>query len=103
MNFIPIHLARPLFPATAHPRLQFTFPTATQSVHAVLQSFHVQMHDMDRNVEDVQVSLTTFFDPVQSTTSGEVEIDIQRTGSDGSIFLSSDAIEAEVRVLVIGI
>jgi hypothetical protein len=52
---------------------------------------------------DIRVSLVTFFDPVQSATNGEVEVQIQRTGSDGNIFMSSDLIQAEVRLLVIGI
>jgi hypothetical protein len=105
MIFLPVRLggAGATFPATTYPRVPFSFSTAVQSAHAVLESFHVQMDDMDRSVQDIQVSLVTFFDPVQSATSGEVEIQIQRTGSDGSIFFSSDLIQAEVRLLVIGI
>jgi hypothetical protein len=92
-----------LFPATPRPRVPFTFSAAVETAHAVLQSFHLQVDDSDSNVRDVQVSLTTFFDPVQSPTSGEVEVEIRRTGSDGSIFLESDTIQAEIRILVIGI
>jgi hypothetical protein len=105
MNFVSIQHGGPgtVFPATAEFRLPFTFPTAVQSVHALLQSFQLHTRRRDRHVENIEVSLTPIFDPTQSTTSGEVEIELQRTGSDDSIFLSSDAIEAEVRILVIGI
>ena len=105
MNFLTLQLGGPgvLFSATPRARLPFTFPTAAQSAHAVLQSFHLQVDDSDSNVKDVQVALTTFFDPVQSATSGEVEVEIRRTGSDGSILIESSIIQAEVRILVIGI
>src|SRR5215207_8947598 len=95
-----------IFPATAHLRLPFTFPTSVQTAHAVLQSFHLEVDHSDSHVKDVQVSLTTFFDPVQSTTSGEVEVAFERTGSDGNsapfAFPEPEAISAEVRILVIG-
>lgn len=104
MKFLSIQLGGPgvLFPETPRSRVPFTFPTAVQSAHAVLQSFHLQHDDSDRTVRDVQVSLTTFFDPIQSPTSGEVEVEIQRTGSDHSILHHTHAIQAEVRILVVG-
>jgi hypothetical protein len=91
------------FPASVHPRVPFSFPKPVQTAHAVLQSFYVENVDKDRDVKDIQVSLITFFDPVQSATSGEVEIQLLRTGSTESIFLAPELIEGEVRALVIGI
>jgi hypothetical protein len=96
-----------IFPATAQLRLPFTFPTSVQTAYAVLQSFYLQVDHSDSHVKDVQVSLRTQFDPVQSTTSGEVEVAFERTGSDGNSAPFSlpepKAISAEVRILVIGI
>jgi hypothetical protein len=64
----------------------------------------LQVRESDSEVRDVAVILTTHFDPVQSTTSGEVEVEFQRTDSSGGgIFVKSDTIEAEIRILVIGI
>jgi hypothetical protein len=104
MNFLSIHLGEAYFPQTTRTRVPFTFPTAVRSAHAVLQSFQLETDDSDGHVKDAQVSLITFFDPVQSTTSGEVEVEIQRTDLDDNIlWLESNVIEAEVRILVIGI
>ena len=48
------------------------------------------------------VVLTTQFDPVQSATSGEVELEFQRTDrSDAGILEQTETIEAQVRILVV--
>jgi hypothetical protein len=94
-----------VYPPTQRVRVPFAFPTPVQTAHAVLQSFHLQVTDEDSEVRDVVVMLTTHFDPFQSTTSGEVEVEFQRTDSSGAGFLGvqSDTIEAQIRILVIGI
>jgi len=69
-----------------------------------LQSFHLEPNADDAEVLDVAVILTTHFDPFQSTTSGEVEVEYQRTDSSGAGFdVQSETIEMEIRILVIGI
>lgn len=84
-------------------RVFFAFPTAVQSAHAVLQSFTVRTESDDIDVDDVVVSLQTVFDPIQSATSGIVEVRIQLTGSSGGfMIISSTSVVAEVHLLVIG-
>ena len=104
MNFLTVQLGAAEFPNTTRTRVPFTFTTAIQSAQAVLQSFELRTDDSDGHVKNVQVVLTTIFDPVQSTTSGEVEVEIQRTDEDDNVLvLETNSIEAEVRILVIGI
>jgi hypothetical protein len=108
MSFLEIRIGRPgtLSLDTVETRYPFTFPTAVRSAHALLQSFYLQSHDPDRHIKDVHVSLTTFFDPVQSTTSGEVGVEIELTDSseEASILaFESDTIATEVRLLVVGV
>jgi hypothetical protein len=85
-------------------RVPFAFPTPVQTAHAVLQSFHLEVPGGDSEVRDVAVVLTTHFDPFQSTTSGEVEVEFERTDSSrGGVFIQTDTIEAQIRIVVIGI
>lgn len=85
-------------------RVPFAFPAPVQTAHAVLQSFHLAVPGGDSEVRDVAVVLTTHFDPFQSKTSGEVEVEFQRTDASGPGFLvQSDTIEAQIRIVVIGI
>jgi hypothetical protein len=102
VNFYEIKVGGPgsVLPPSPRIRLPFAFPSPLQTAHAVLQSFHLEPNADDAEVLDVAVILTTHFDPFQSTTSGEVEVELQRTG--GSL-LQSEAIKAEIRILVIGI
>jgi hypothetical protein len=105
MIFLETQVGSPgaVYPATNRFRLPFAFPTPVQTAYAVLRSFHLQVRDDDSEVRDVAVILTTHFDPVQSTTSGEIEVEFQRTDSSGGVLIESDTIEAQVRFLVIGI
>lgn len=91
-----------VFPPTQRVHIPFAFPTSVRTAHAVLQSFHLRTRADDSQVEDVAVVLTTHFDPYQSTTGGEVEVELRRTGSAGGILLATGTIEAQVRILVIG-
>ena len=106
MNFYETEVGSPgaVFPPTQRVRVPFAFPAPVQSVHAVLQSFHLEVADKDSEVRDVVAILTPRFDPLQSTTSGVVEVEFQRTDSSGAGFLgvASDTIEAQIRILVIG-
>jgi hypothetical protein len=55
-------------------------------------------------VKDVAVVLTTHFDPSQSATSGEVEVEFQRTDtSDTGLWEQPETIEAQIRILVVGL
>ena len=82
----------------------FAFPAPVETAHALLRSFHLQVTAPDAEVKDVAVVLTTHFDPAQSATSGEVEVEFQRTDrSDAGLWLQSEAIEAQIRILVVGI
>lgn len=105
MNFYETEVGSPgvVFTPTQRVRVPFAFPTPVQSVHAVLQSFHLEVAE-DSEVRDVGVILTPHFDPLQSTTSGEVEVELQRTDSSdpGILHQQPETIEAQVRVLVIG-
>lgn len=84
-------------------RVPFAFPAPVQTAHAVLQSFHLEVHGGDSEVRDVGVVLTTHFDPFQSRTSGEVEVEFQRTDSSRTgLIVRSDTIEAQIRIVVIG-
>jgi hypothetical protein len=106
MNLYEITVGGPaaVYPATQRFRVPFAFPTAVQTAHAVLRSFHLELATRDSEVKDVAVLLTTHFDPFQSTTSGEVEVEFQRTDtSRGGIWVQSDTIKAQIRVLVVGI
>lgn len=84
-------------------RVFFAFPQAVQSAHAALQSFTVRASGDDIDLGDVRVSVETLFDKEQSQTSGIVEVRIRLTGSTGGVFISSESIEAEVRVVVVGL
>jgi hypothetical protein len=107
MNFIQIELGGPDTVASSETRFRhpFAFPNPVRTAYAALQSFHFWTDDSDGHVKEVEVVLTTHFDPVQSTTSGEVEFEITRTDASGNSFLSveSDTIAYKVSVLVIGI
>jgi hypothetical protein len=105
MIFLPLRMggAGRIFPESPSVRLPFTFPKAVDSAHAVLQSFHVQLDDGDSEVSDLRVALTTFFDPVQSRTSGEVQIEVHQTVSDAFLQVRAHITQVEVRLLVIGI
>jgi hypothetical protein len=107
MNFIPIELGDPdgVAPEESRFRLPFTFPSPVRTAYAALQSFHFWTDDSDGHVKEVEVALTTHFDPVQSTTSGEVEFEIKRTDATGNSFLhvESETIAYKIAVLVIGI
>lgn len=92
------------FPPSQRFRVPFAFPSAVQTAHAMVRSFHLEVASSDSEVKDVAVVLTTHFDPFQSTTSGEVEVEFQRTDtSRGGIWIKSDSIKAQLRILVIGI
>lgn len=106
MNFYVITVGGPA--ATYAPsqrfRMPFAFSTAAQTAHALLRSFHLEIGTRDSELKDVAVVLTTHFDPFQSATSGEVEVEFQRTDtSRGGILVQSDTIKAQIRILVIGI
>lgn len=66
----------------APPSSRFTvplaFPEPVEMAYALLQSFHLRVRAPDAEVKDVAVVLTTHFDPVQSATSGVVEVEWQR-------------------------
>ena len=103
MIFAPLRVGGPNSVLAPVSTVFFAFPADVQSAHAVLQSFSVRTDSDDIDVENVQVSLETFFDPAQSPTSGMVEVRIQLTGSPGGFtFISSRSVVAEVRLLVIG-
>ena len=107
MNFTEITVGGPAAtyaPPSQRFRVPFAFPTAVQAAYAVVRSFHLEVASSDSEVKDVAVVLTTHFDPFQSTTSGEVEVEFQRTDtSRGGIWIKSDSIKAQIRILVIGI
>lgn len=106
MNFDEIQLGGPGqdFAPSGRFRVPFAFSTDVGTAHPVLQSFHLEVRHSDSHVRDVAVSLTPIFDPVQSARSGEVDVEIQRTGSDGNILSNeSDSIRAQVRILVVGL
>jgi hypothetical protein len=106
MMFYETELGSPgaVYPATRRFRLPFAFPAPVRTAYAVLRSFHLEVRDEDSEVRDVAVLLTTHFDPVQSTTSGEVEVEFQRTdSSDPLLGVQSDTIEVQIRILVVGI
>jgi hypothetical protein len=105
VNFYETEIGGPgaVFGPSERLRVPFAFPTAVQTAHAVLRSFHLALPDGDSEVRDVGVVLTTHFDPFQSTTSGEVEVEFERTGSSGGVFIQTDTIEAQIRILVIGV
>ena len=107
MNFYETTIGGPgaVSAPSRHIRVPFAFPDPVQTAHAVLRSFHLEVTDEDSELRNLVVSLTTHFDPFQSTTSGEVEVEFQLTDSSGAGFLGvqSDTIEAQIRVLVIGI
>jgi hypothetical protein len=106
VNFYETEVGSPgaVFPPSQRVRVPFAFSTPVQTVHAVLRSFHLEVGRKDSEVRDVVVILTPRFDPLQSTTSGVVEVEFQRTDSSGAGFLGlqSDTIEAQIRILVIG-
>lgn len=84
--------------------LPFAFPSPVQTAYAMLRSFHLERQMRDAEVKDLAVSLTTHFDPVQSATSGQVELEFERTDtSRGGIWVQTDNIYAHVRILVVGI
>jgi hypothetical protein len=104
VNFHEIKVGSPsVYPPTNRLRVPFALPSPVQTAHAVLKSFHLRLDDGDSEVRDVVVMLTTHFDPFQSTTSGEVEVEFQRTDSGAGLVLQSDLIEAEIRILLISI
>lgn len=86
-------------------RLPFAFSSPVQTAHALLRSFHLQVTDEDSEVTEVAVVLTTHFDPFQSTSIGEVEVEFQRTDSSdkGLLNIQSESVEAQIRILVVGI
>ena len=67
------------FPPTQRMMVPFAFPAPVETAHALLRSFHLEVTAPDAEVKDVAVVLTTHFDPAQSATSGEVEVEFQRT------------------------
>jgi hypothetical protein len=82
----------------------FAFPAPVETAYAVLRSFHLQVRAPDSEVKDVAVVLTTHFDPSQSATSGEVEVEFQRTDtSDTGLWEQPETIEAQIRILVVGL
>lgn len=93
-----------VFAATNRFRVPFAFPAPVETAYAVLRSFHLQAVAPDAEVKDIAVVLTTHFDPSQSATSGEVEIEFQRTDtSDSGLWVQPEAIEAQIRMLVVGL
>ena len=105
MMFYETQLGSPgaTYPERNRFRVPFAFPTPIQTAHAVVRSFHLRARGGDSHIRDLAVILTTHFDPFQSATSGEVEVEFQRTGMGGGIFIESRTIEAQIRILVIGI
>lgn len=104
MIFAPLRVGGPNSVLAPVSSVFFALPTAVQNAHAVLQSFTVRTDGDDIDVDDVVVSLKTFFEPAQSATSGMVEVRIQLTGSTGGfMIISSTSVVAEVRLLVIGV
>ena len=93
-----------VFGATQRFTVPFAFTAPVETAYAVLRSFHLRVIAPDAEVKDVAVVLTTQFDPVQSAKSGEVEVEFRRTDtSDAGIFEQPEAIEAQIRILVVGI
>ena len=106
MNFIELTVGGPATyaPPSQRFRVPFAFSSEVQTAHAVVRSFHLELSKSDSEVKDVAVVLTTHFNPFQSTTSGEVEVEFRRTDtSRGGLWLKPDTIEAQIRILVIGI
>jgi hypothetical protein len=82
----------------------FSFPTPVRAAYAALGSFHLEVATRDSEVKEVAVVLTMHFDPGQSATSGDVEVEFARTDtSRGGIRVQSDSIKAQLRILVVGI
>jgi hypothetical protein len=93
-----------VYAATQRFNVPFAFPAPVETAYAILRSFHLQVTAPDAEVRDVAVVLTTHFDPSQSATSGEVEIEFQRTDtSDTGILDQPESIEAQIRILVVGL
>ena len=106
MRFQELTIGGPglVFPATTRIMVPFAFPAPVETAYALLRSFHLEVRAPDAEVKDVAVVLTTQFDPVQSATSGEVEVEFQRTDtSDAGIWEQTETIEAQIRILVVGI
>ncbi len=92
-----------VYPDHKRVRLPFSFPTPVATAHAMLRSFHLHEPGADSELRDVAVVLTTHFDPAQSATSGEVEVEFQLADDGGSaIGLDFDVMEAQIGILVVG-
>lgn len=106
MRFQDLTIGSPgaVFPATVRIMVPFALPAPVETAYALLRSFHLRVTAPDAEVKDVAVVLTTHFDPAQSATSGEVEVEFRRTDtSDAGIWEQPEAIEAQIRILVVGV
>ena len=106
MRFQEVTVGSPgaVFGAAVRILVPFAFPAPVETAYALLQSFHLRVRAPDAEVKDVAVVLTTQFDPVQSATSGEIEVEFQRTDrSDAGIWEQTETIEAQLRILVVGL
>ena len=106
MNFCEITVPGPAETVTRpsySSYVPFAFAGPVQTAYALVQSFHLEISGSDSEVENVAVVLTTHFDSLQSATSGEVEVEFQRTASPGSVWVKPRRIVAQIRILVVGL
>ena len=73
------------------------------AVYPLLQSFRFINHDDDKHVENVQLRLQPLFNAGVSATQGEVEIETTFRDVGGGVLISTDLVEMEVTVLLVGV
>jgi hypothetical protein len=97
------------FPRVHSVRLPFLFPNPIAGAYAILQStrFHLTpdrgsyYSDDDVEVKEIEVSVLSLFDALQSNTTGEVQISFRMPGTGSAT--KPDQILAEIDVLVVGV
>ena len=112
MQFLTLKLGggNLVFAATNTVRLPFQFPSPIAGAYAILQGTRFERvqdretyysdGDPDVEVKMIEVSVLPLFDALQSTTTGQVQIDF-RVPAD--VDFSADLVFAEIDVLVVGI
>jgi hypothetical protein len=101
MQLVELHVggADQAFPADQTVVADFHFPSPAHAASALLQGFQLARLEGDVSVRDVGVELVMHFAAGQS--AGSVEVRLRLRGS-GGLLLSSDLIQAEIHLLVVG-
>ena len=106
MNFTTVHLGARgvIFAEQNRARVPFTMPAPVAQVYPMLQSFRFKNREHDTHILGLQVRLTPHFNAGASPTQGEIEIETTFMDEPGGGFWSTtDAVELEVSVLVVGV